>query len=307
MTRPVLWDDHYYTDPLSQNPVIGTKFKPEPPFDQYLRGVVCHDKENDRRVARLYKRSEKVTGPIAINTNILVGRYLYAVRLFRQSGLLIPDDYEVDHIDENRWNDTYSNFQLLTKIENLQKTQSYRSHCRLCYVLICPVCLNKFDAIVQHTQLRPENRHLVFYCSRRCKVIFRSTLRPYKNYITLRQWIAEKQLHQIIRVWSPGNTRELVEIVCFDMLLFDLEKACGHQVAYDTPQLLPIEQQCRLVSSLRREGLSWKDIALRFYMPDTWAHQKFKYVPLTDDVSAWTSYLREIRLSDTEDDEESWY
>jgi hypothetical protein len=285
LKRPLSAYSHY----LGENPEVGTHFKPEPPYDIYTRGVVHYNKSHGRRLVDLYTPAVENNG-VSIKTNVvLVSTYLFQVLYWKLYGLLIPTGYQVDHIDNNKMNDTYANFQLLTPEENVKK--EHRFNGVLWYTMICPVCLKQWDAELDGTQLNSHTGHCVFYCSPRCRIIFRATLAPFSSFRPLRQWIADRQLYQIVRRWDPENRRDVVETRCAEMLSFDLATACGRPVRYDTPKLLPIIDQCKLVSRLRRSGCDWKNIGGIFSMLTTNVCRSFSDVPLTDDPFIWDHYM----------------
>lgn len=71
----------------------------------------------------------------------------------------IPEGYEVDHINNNKLDDRIENLQLLTKLENIQK-----SHIQKEYILLeCPIC-HKFFLY----EKRNLSTHLKPCCSRKC-------------------------------------------------------------------------------------------------------------------------------------------
>lgn len=282
-----------YQTYLSENPTFGTYFKPEPPFAMYTRGVVWYNKSWDRRCVTLRTPTMDNSEMVMLPNSMLVSRYLYAVKLYKESGLLIPEGYEVDHRDDNKWNDTYDNFQLLTQADNIRKALAIRNYNYLNYVVICPVCLKQFETPFHSSKLRKGRPNEILYCSMRCQILFKSTLSPYKDFISLRQWIAEKQRYQLIRRRTHKQQEE-IDIVCEEMLTFDLATACGRPIMYDTPQLLsPIEQH-KLASKLRRDGLSWSDIGARFNTVTSVVYNNFKDVPLTDNLDIWNDYTSQL-------------
>lgn len=87
-------------------------------------------------------------------------RYLVAVNIGRY---LLPEEH-VDHIDENKTNDSIENLQILTLSQN-----NIKSNKKPDIELICPVCGIKFTRSL--TQLRGRKHKIkdnLIACSRRC-------------------------------------------------------------------------------------------------------------------------------------------
>lgn len=40
----------------------------------------------------------------------------------------IPEGYEIDHVDENKGNNSLGNLRLMTRLENMQKMRASNSH-----------------------------------------------------------------------------------------------------------------------------------------------------------------------------------
>lgn len=91
-------------------------------------------------------------------TTTSYARYLMSVKL----GHFIPEELDVDHIDENTVNDAVDNLQLLTKVENIRKTKKNISY----VTLICPVCKQEFTRETRQTYLIKGGNPTC--CSRRC-------------------------------------------------------------------------------------------------------------------------------------------
>lgn len=91
-------------------------------------------------------------------TTISYARYLMTMHL----GRLLTDDEQVDHIDDNKLNDDFSNLQILTRKENAAKGRS-----RAMVDLICPNCGVAFSRERRQTHLTKGHGSRTF-CSRRC-------------------------------------------------------------------------------------------------------------------------------------------
>lgn len=262
-----------YNISLFENPTQGTRFIPEPPFNAFSRGVVYYDKRDGRRFVTLSLPSFDNENEGRIRKNIYVSTYLFAVKLFKETGTLIPDGYQVDHRDNDCQNDTYDNFQLLTSFDNAQK-EGLRVGAIWCR-LICPVCKKQKDVSFNHSPQALSCEGLAFCCSRDCKIVLRSTLIPYSKYKELRQWISKNQTYQLIRKWKDSTREEIIEVVSDAMLTFDLATASGRSVAYHTLGLLDEELKRSTVHELREQGKPWSGIGLLFGLSGQQAQLRF--------------------------------
>ncbi len=101
----------------------GESFVPEAPYDDYAHGEIWCDTEKNRKYVSLKKR--KVAFPKRPNRTTYA-RYLFQVDLWKRTQQLIPDELEVDHINDDVSDDRLDNYQLLTKAENARKRDFYR-------------------------------------------------------------------------------------------------------------------------------------------------------------------------------------
>lgn len=255
-------DINLYTDPLGENPEIGTRFKPEPPHDMFTRGTVWYDETSKRRSVTLFTPAIENDFKNSLKRNMFVSTYLFSVKYFKETGQLIPKGYSVDHKDNDKWNDTYSNFQLLTKEDNSRK-EGRRVGIRWS-VLICPICLKQFE--IRSNQVNSaKSIKSIFWCSNKCKLVFKATLIPYEDFKELRNWICDNQIYKIIhRYPEEHNKKELISIVSEEMLNFDLAKASGKEIAYDSLRLLDELSKKSKIRNLRMEGKTWNEISFLF-------------------------------------------
>lgn len=80
------------------------------PFKELWKtGYIVTNTENRRNVCLVNSEQDRTT--------ISYARYLMCVKL----GYILSSEYEVDHIDDDKTNDSIGNLQVLTKKENLQK------------------------------------------------------------------------------------------------------------------------------------------------------------------------------------------
>ncbi|TDN64266.1 HNH endonuclease [Scandinavium goeteborgense] len=62
-------------------------------------------------------------------TNNNVSRRCYVHRLVWEAfNGAIPEGYEIDHVDENKGNNSLGNLRLMTRLENMQKMRASNSH-----------------------------------------------------------------------------------------------------------------------------------------------------------------------------------
>lgn len=134
-----------------------------PPFCEYMvYGPILHKKEGRRIIVLVPVDREH--GPKRTSTSY--ARYLMSVDLGRP---LLPSEH-VDHIDENKLNDSLSNLQLLSIGENNSKYRAAKGIKKAIAILACPACGIVFE--------RPKNQtHLVkggafSACSRKCSGTF---------------------------------------------------------------------------------------------------------------------------------------
>lgn len=139
--------------------------KLEGPYsDLFLYGILRLHKSSSRRTVLLYN-------PIIKETLFIpYSRYLYTVI----TNKLVPEGYEVDHIDNDFTNDDPKNLQLLTRKENYQK---YRKHYteniqKNYYIeLTCNNCHKKFSK--QKARVEKEN-FANQYCCKQCETEYRN-------------------------------------------------------------------------------------------------------------------------------------
>ena len=87
-------------------------------------------------------------------------RYLMAVKL----GRYLAKNETVDHIDEDKTNDSLTNLQILSMRDNLVKANKKPN-----FQLVCPICKKSFEKT--HTQMRGKKDRAannMIACSRKC-------------------------------------------------------------------------------------------------------------------------------------------
>lgn len=94
------------------------QFLPLPPYNKYKHARLT-DGRDGRQYIYFYGQGESYDFHIPGKTTY--ARYLFQVDLWKKEKKLIPEGYEVDHIDNDFTNDSLDNLQLLTGLENSQK------------------------------------------------------------------------------------------------------------------------------------------------------------------------------------------
>lgn len=121
------------------------------PYSEYkVYGPYIHKKEG-RRYVHLVSPNGRTTTSYA--------RYLMATRL----GRLLGEKEQVDHIDNNKMNDSYENLQILTQKENLDKSRKPA----VLVSLVCPNCGVSFVRERRQTHIVKGGK-LETCCSRSC-------------------------------------------------------------------------------------------------------------------------------------------
>ena len=132
---------------------MSTKIELEYPYSERWRsGYVVTNKDNRKTVILVNNKDDRSSTQYA--------RYLLAVKL----GRFLTDAETVDHVDDDKTNDSLDNLQILTRDENIRKA------CKQPDVeLKCPVCNKVFYKT--RTQLRGKldraAKNLIA-CSRKC-------------------------------------------------------------------------------------------------------------------------------------------
>ncbi len=121
----------------------------EHPFKGYKLYIVFH-KKMKRRMACLVSKKNRTT--------ISYARYLMSVHLGRK----LKKTETVDHINEDKLNDSLENLQILSNADNIKKSAKGRAMA----TLKCPVCSNFFTKEKRQTHLIKGGNPTC--CSRKC-------------------------------------------------------------------------------------------------------------------------------------------
>ena len=136
------------------------------PFEDYWLYKVWHEKEG-RFQANLILISN-----IKKRTTVSYARYLMSIHL----GRFLTKEEHVDHIDENRSNDSIDNLQILSKQENKLKSEKYLAELKPKYIeLNCSHCGNSFKYFSRNYRFYTKQGRTNFNCSKTCAYESRKT------------------------------------------------------------------------------------------------------------------------------------
>lgn len=131
------------------------KIELEEPFKSlWLNGYLVINSQNRRNVCLVNNRQDRTT--------ISYARYLMCVKI----GYILSDEYEVDHVDDDKTNDDIGNFQILTKQQNIEKEQR-RLSLLVTKTFQCN-CGNLFTLRDRDVNMKIKAGNKKFYCSREC-------------------------------------------------------------------------------------------------------------------------------------------
>lgn len=102
-------------------------------------------------------------------TIISYARYLMCVKL----GYVLSNEFEVDHIDDDKTNDDINNLQVLTSEQNLLKQHyNFVMNQQVVYGVYCAYCGTPFLLIEREVKNRIAKKVEVPFCGRSCAVKF---------------------------------------------------------------------------------------------------------------------------------------
>ena len=148
----------------------------EKPFSLlYNKGYIFIRPDN-RKYIQLYNSNTN-------NKMLSYARYLMGVKL----GYEVPSEFEVDHIDNNPFNDSIENLQLLSKVENIKKYEYNKkisegnknffcnSNCRIHFKqrnnksVSCACCNKELEQNeIEYKIINNKTKEEKYYCSRKC-------------------------------------------------------------------------------------------------------------------------------------------
>ncbi len=142
----------------------------EPFKTRWVNGYLRISNEG-RRIVDLVKSSTD-------RTTISYARYLMSVKL----GYLVPDEFEVDHIDDDFTNDDINNLQLLTPEQNkLKQNYLYITQRQVTYGFCCAYCQARFILTQNELNCRLKQGRTYAFCSKPCSSTFMNLMRRYSN------------------------------------------------------------------------------------------------------------------------------
>lgn len=224
--------------------------KPEPPFEDYYHGRVNISVRDNRRMIHLYGLDQKVL----VTT---YARYLFQVYIWNSCFEMIPEDMEVDHVNEDRLDDRVENLQLLTSSENRRKNNLARG--TGCLVLVCPIC-GKLLLKEKHRV----SKGSIHFCSTKCNRSFQMSTIP----DSLRDYISDNQKKLVVRVYKayPSGKEYFCELIRFNRNCFypkNLnELAClpEHQSGQDVT-IVDIDKRISDIKNMLDKGMRKSEIA----------------------------------------------
>lgn len=134
------------------------KIELEEPFKSKWRHGYLRISNENRKIVDLYLSD-------AERTTISYARYLMCVKL----GYILGDEYEVDHIDDDKTNDDINNLQVLTKEQNRIKRESnYIVNQQVVYGVYCAYCGGPFLITERDRKMKIAKGVQHTFCSKRC-------------------------------------------------------------------------------------------------------------------------------------------
>lgn len=103
-------------------------------------------------------------------------RLLLEVKIGRR----LKGDETVDHIDEDKTNDNLDNLQVLSRSENIRKSQSFRPEEK--YFGFCPVCSNGFSKAMRNVRSNKKQGREGPFCSRNCAGVRNQQIQMKNNF-----------------------------------------------------------------------------------------------------------------------------
>ena len=132
------------------------KIELEYPYNEHWKfGYIVTNPENRKNVILYNSPSDRTTTALA--------RYMLSVEL----GRYLEPHEQVDHIDEDKTNDTISNLQILTVKENNIKHSNFVGGAKWVDIQ-CPICGKIFSTEKRNTFLLKCYYGQIQTCSRRC-------------------------------------------------------------------------------------------------------------------------------------------
>ena len=177
----------------------------EPFKSKYRNGYLTINSQN-RRIVTLVNSEADMRG-------MSYARYLYSVYL----GSEVPSHLEVDHIDDDKTNDDFSNLQLLTQEQNrIKENYNYIMNKQIVYGVYCSCCGSPFLITQRQLNMKLAQNTTNVFCNRSCSAVFnfyknglKSTGIPQESIATIKRLRREnRSVYEISRI--TGFSRNTV-------------------------------------------------------------------------------------------------
>ena len=133
-----------------------TKIRLEEPFaSAYRFGYIVTNKENRKHVVLYNSNKDRST--------ISYARYLYSVHL----GRFLRKEEQVDHINNDKTDDSLQNLQILTIKSNNRKYANLKGRQYVNY--ICPICGTSFKRTKGNSNRTPCKLNTLIVCGAKCR------------------------------------------------------------------------------------------------------------------------------------------
>lgn len=155
------------------------------------------------------RRRVQLTDPTGVVvSSVSYARYLMSVKM----GALVPDHLEVDHIDDNKTNDSINNLQLLTPEQNqLKQNYNYVMNTQVTYGYHCAHCSVAFILTAQEVAHRQAQGTILPFCSRSCGAAYHASSRNKVSIENIRTLIQQgNSISEVARVtgFDRGTVRK---------------------------------------------------------------------------------------------------
>lgn len=130
----------------------------QPPYSHLYKKGYLYLQQDGRRHVYLCEHTQ-------VTTMTSYARYLVSVHL----GYILSDEFEVDHVNDDKTDDRLENFQILTKEQNLLKERLRQMEASYeMLLLLCPQCGFFFRLDGKDYRYRKSIGREFLYCSRQC-------------------------------------------------------------------------------------------------------------------------------------------
>lgn len=232
------------------------------------------------------------------NLSTLYSRYLFQVAYWKEHGQWIPDDMEVDHINNNPYDDRLENLQLLTYLENVQKRDEFNYGSKP----VNQIMLDKIDFILGCGKTRSEVIKTLKITYGYLRYLIHKYLPVYENTTYV-----ERNTDDIIDLLGKGCTAADIGEqygVSKTTILRLYEKVTGRKYSEHTTS-----ERVKLIKQYIEEGMTLGQISKEFgvtegavlylvkkYLPAMWKTMKKNYT----DTAHYGSEFKNQKLDEIE-------